>query len=788
MQVDGIHWRTGGAPGGRDGARDPILSVLAPDAATILNEPEARWHWAAVKAVRPSGLTVWRASPQLKPADVGWDAHVFSREVFRNLDAHHDMTGRYPDEVLLLNELNLDYERGESHNDGGAFDTNPANWPSLYTKIARFMGDLLDHCRERATRRDNFTPRWWWQGWSPGHGELEPGIAAIWVPVARRFDGICYHSYHNVDNVTSDTLWYASTFEQPLLLGEWNTDQFPGDRIAEDARIRSRLRSLGATIPRLYACYFIWRWEQDARRGHYDIEGNDRRLAVWDGRYALPADDWGGVAPEPTPDPPPAPEPPPEPAMPDFPLPVDDAGNEWQASTTDVRAAIAEVAAQTGCKHRTLLACAIAESGEDHQSQERWHIWTGHGQEAVRQRNWGYAGQVLAWGSSVGAIGTNDYSAGPFHQAWAWWDEFPGNPLDPNDPHRWDAAGWLTFRKRFIQDHGAATRYAATRLLAYQRQRPNDDQWVLERYNKPNEEVSANVRANYARALEIADRILGQGQSALPPPVVEGDVIFEQKYRDHAPAGTFAERPKGVILHGSGSGRASNPPLAEYAGTANWENINPDGLGWNATIGPNIVAVHLSAREWGWNARAASQSYLAVELAQPVRSVPISDEQVNAFCAWFEAEVLPVWPDIPLFFPTHCEVERSGETGQIDGKDDVFPDAARADELRGRIMARLTGRVEPQPEPGPTTPPALDLLAERERQISELMATVEHKRVVIDHLAREVSWSLEGAVVAPLGAMGPSMTKAQILSKAMACRDEAVNVVAELRRHIPEGQ
>jgi hypothetical protein len=462
---------------------------------------------------------------------------------------------------------------------------------------------------------------------------------------------------------------------------------------------------------------------------------------------------------------------------------MDDAGNEWQASTQTVRDAIAEVSAQTGCKHRTLLACAIAESGEDHQSQERWHIWTNHGVEAVRQRNLGYAAQVLSWGRDVGTNGTNDFSAGPFHQAWAWWDEFPGNPTDKNDPHRWDVMGWLTFRARFIGDHGYATRYAAARLLAYQRQRPNDDLWVLERYNKPNEEVSPNVRANYARALEIADRILGAGQPVLPPPVVEGDVIFEQKYRDHAPAGAFARRPKGVILHGSGSGRASNPPLAEYAGTANWENINPDGLGWNATIGPNIVAIHLSAREWGHNARAASDDYLAVELAQPVRSVPISDEQVNAFCAWFEAEVLPVWPDIPLYFPTHCEVERNGETGKIDGKDDVFPDALRADELRSRIMARL-GR--PQPEPVPPVDPTQALLADYTRQINDLEHSIERRRIVIRHLAATVADALEGSVVAPLGQVTNGLTKAEIVARAADARAEAQNVVAELRRHIPE--
>src|SRR4051812_7292758 len=58
----GIHWRTGPAPDGRDGADDPIFDVLDSSSPTLLNEPEAQWHWAAV-AEKRSGLTVWRSSP-----------------------------------------------------------------------------------------------------------------------------------------------------------------------------------------------------------------------------------------------------------------------------------------------------------------------------------------------------------------------------------------------------------------------------------------------------------------------------------------------------------------------------------------------------------------------------------------------------------------------------------------------------------------------------------------------------------------------------------------------------
>jgi len=286
----GIHWRTGPAPDGRDGAEDPIFDVLDSRAPTVLNEPEAQWHWAAV-AEKRSGLTVWRSSPERRPADDGWDPHVFSRAVFKGLDAHHDRTGVYPTDVLLLNELNLDYERGEDHGDGGAFDTNPANWPGLYAKIADFLNGLLDNCKERAANRDNCNPRWWFQGWAPGHGHRD--FFDVWGPVAMRYDGICLHAYDGVGPMTDEILWYARQFpDHPLLLGEWNTANMdPSVRQAEDARIRSRLDSLCSSIERLQCCYFIWRWESDTVN-RYGIEDVDERLQIWDGRVALPADSF----------------------------------------------------------------------------------------------------------------------------------------------------------------------------------------------------------------------------------------------------------------------------------------------------------------------------------------------------------------------------------------------------------------------------------------------------------------------------------------------------------------
>lgn len=170
---------------------------------------------------------------------------------------------------------------------------------------------------------------------------------------------------------------------------------------------------------------------------------------------------------------------------------------------------------------------------------------------------------------------------------------------------------------------------------------------------------------------------------------VTSGVVY-QDFRDPEPAGRFASVPKGIILHGSRSGRAGNPKAAEYLGTARYEISNPAGLGWHATIGEGVVAVHMTPQEWGWNARAASDDYLAVEIAQATVDEPITDGQVMALADWIRTRVLPVWPTLPMHFPSHAEVEASGETGQHDGKSDVFPRGdRRMDDLRARLLAAI---------------------------------------------------------------------------------------------------
>ena len=161
------------------------------------------------------------------------------------------------------------------------------------------------------------------------------------------------------------------------------------------------------------------------------------------------------------------------------------------------------------------------------------------------------------------------------------------------------------------------------------------------------------------------------------------------------PAGTFATPPAGIILHGSRSGKAGNPPMDEFLGTCRWVVANPDGLAWHATIGEHVYAAHLTPREWGWHARDHSREYLGVEFAQPTVNDAITDAQVAAFVAWYRRELLPTWPTMTpagLLMPAHSETP----AGKRDGKSDPFPlGDPRNDELRARIYAALAGPPAP---------------------------------------------------------------------------------------------
>src|SRR5687768_14608346 len=154
-------------------------------------------------------------------------------------------------------------------------------------------------------------------------------------------------------------------------------------------------------------------------------------------------------------------------------------------------------------------------------------------------------------------------------------------------------------------------------------------------------------------------------------------------------AGAFTQRPRGIALHGSRSGRDEFSTKHEYDVTRRFAQETE--LGWNVTIGPDAVAEHIPVTHWRHHARRASDEYLSVELAQPIVHRAIENGQVRAFAWWYLNRVVPVWGEYAMDdedCPTHHQLETRGLTGHQDARGDVFPDE-RAVSLRQALAAEI---------------------------------------------------------------------------------------------------
>jgi hypothetical protein len=298
-----------------------------------------------------------------------------------------------------------------------------------------------------------------------------------------------------------------------------------------------------------------------------------------------------------------------------------------------------------------------------------------------------------------------DVSFGAWQQTVRWSAEYIKQASkNGTNPAAFPGAGTIAIVGALYLDPEYAAEVAAAQLKP--KYRPAEEDAVFKalcRYNWPagGGAPKGDAQAqNYRRGIVEAERIL-------EVPVQPSTIVYED-YRDPAPAGAFSSTPRGIVLHGSRSGKAGNPQMAEYTGTANWEVNNPNSLGWNITVADHRVAEHIDVRHWGWHAKAASPHYLSVEFAQPTVNDAITDAQVDALADWIKTRVTPVWGDLGFHFPSHAEVQQSGEAGDR-GNTDVYPlGDPRLDTLRNRLYALLGapgwGPV-PEPPPMPPLPP-----------------------------------------------------------------------------------
>lgn len=99
-----------------------------------------------------------------------------------------------------------------------------------------------------------------------------------------------------------------------------------------------------------------------------------------------------------------------------------------------------------------------------------------------------------------------------------------------------------------------------------------------------------------------------------------------------------------------------------------------------------MLAIHLTPKEWGWNAREHSNDYLAVEVAQANLGDPLGPRTIDTIAWYVVYQVLPVWPTLPMFFPQHSTLP----AGIVDGKSDLYPkDSPEIAVFEGKLLAAI---------------------------------------------------------------------------------------------------
>lgn len=260
MRHAGVHWPNG---------PEPERVWYLPGTTTVMLDAEARWHYDRYRSIHPDRLVLWRSIAR-PPEELGWDPERYVDEV---LKCWPEQPHWGTEHLVPANELNLNYERGDSLDDWD-FPTMEA----VYDRVARFLDEVWWELYERGYSESSGGPLLHYPAWAPGHYLREN--AEAWVKKAKRWDVIDFHAYGTAEEIEDEYRWFREQFPtHPLYLSEWN----PRDTGEDLRRVLERLAAIADSDPNfLGASYFIWRWHtgKDARP-EYDVEGNAEREALF---------------------------------------------------------------------------------------------------------------------------------------------------------------------------------------------------------------------------------------------------------------------------------------------------------------------------------------------------------------------------------------------------------------------------------------------------------------------------------------------------------------------------
>lgn len=118
---------------------------------------------------------------------------------------------------------------------------------------------------------------------------------------------------------------------------------------------------------------------------------------------------------------------------------------------------------------------------------------------------------------------------------------------------------------------------------------------------------------------------------------------------------------RGVVLHATRSGRATNTLEQEYRGTVNYM-MRPETVSAQALVGPSEVTFLVEMENLAWHAQENNRTHLSAELAQPTLETSLTNFQYEA-----TAEILKAWAKVYGFPLT--QVFSEYEPGLVEHKD-----------------------------------------------------------------------------------------------------------------------